>query len=126
MMDTANKSVQNNSSRQASSVITLPVTHAGARREQDVFPREQRAEELLDDRGAVDRTTLDERHREVDAAFNPYWGSVFAERTDASMFGSQLEEYACVYTSRVSNFYYVSPARYFRAPHGAMPHWRRF
>jgi HAD superfamily 5'-nucleotidase-like hydrolase len=70
--------------------------------------------------------TLDERHREVDAAFNPYWGSVFAERTDASMFGSQLEEYACVYTSRVSNFYYVSPARYFRAPHGAMPHWRRF
>jgi HAD superfamily 5'-nucleotidase-like hydrolase len=70
--------------------------------------------------------TLDARAEEVDAAFNPYWGSVFAEGTDASMFGAQLEEYACVYTSRVSNFLYVSPARYFRAPHGAMPHWRRF
>lgn len=66
------------------------------------------------------------RAAEVDAAFNPYWGSVFAERQDASMFGIQLEEYACLYTSRVSNFYYVSPSRYFRAPHGAMPHWRGF
>lgn len=70
--------------------------------------------------------SLRARANEVDAAFNPYWGSVFAEGTDASMFGAQLEEYACVYTSRVSNFFYVSPARYFRAPHGAMPHWRSF
>jgi HAD superfamily 5'-nucleotidase-like hydrolase len=65
------------------------------------------------------------RIREVDAAFNPYWGSVFAERYDASTFGSMLEDYACLYTSRVSNFLYVSPARYFRAPHGRMPHWHR-
>ena len=69
---------------------------------------------------------LDTRAREVDAAFNPYWGSVFAEGTDASKFGAQLEDYACLYTSRVSNFLFVSPNRYFRAPHGAMPHWRRF
>jgi hypothetical protein len=71
-------------------------------------------------------TSLDARAEQVDAAFNPFWGSVFAEGTDASMFGAQLEEYACIYTSRVSNLLFVSPARYFRAPHGAMPHWRRF
>ena len=63
------------------------------------------------------------RSVEVDRAFNKYWGSVFAERYDASFFGAQLENYACLYTSRVSNFLYVSPHRYFRAPHGAMPHW---
>jgi 5'-nucleotidase len=63
------------------------------------------------------------RGREVDQAFNRYWGSLFAERFDASFFGLQLESYACLYTSRVSNFLFVSPNRYFRAPHGAMPHW---
>lgn len=63
------------------------------------------------------------RSAEVDRAFNRYWGSVFAERFDASFFGSQLENYACMYTSRVSNFLFVSPHRYFRAPHGTMPHW---
>jgi 5'-nucleotidase len=63
------------------------------------------------------------RSSEVDRAFNRYWGSVFAERYDASFFGAQLENYACLYTSRVSNFLFVSPNRYFRAPHGTMPHW---
>lgn len=67
--------------------------------------------------------TLKARSGEVDKAFNRYWGSVFAERYDASFFGAQLENYACLYTSRVSNFLYVSPHRYFRAPHGSMPHW---
>jgi hypothetical protein len=52
--------------------------------------------------------TLDARNAEVDEAFNPYWGSVFSERHD---------------TSRVSNFLYVSPARYFHSPHGSLPHW---
>lgn len=63
------------------------------------------------------------RSAEVDMAFNRYWGSVFTERYDASFFGAQLEHYACMYTSRVSNFLFVSPSRYFRAPHGEMPHW---
>jgi 5'-nucleotidase len=63
------------------------------------------------------------RSVEVDRAFNRYWGSMFAERYDASFFGAQLESYACLYTSRVSNFLLVSPNRYFRAPHGSMPHW---
>jgi HAD superfamily 5'-nucleotidase-like hydrolase len=68
--------------------------------------------------------SLGRRHKEVDEAFNPYWGSVFAERDDTSLFGSQVENYACIYTSRVSNLLYVSPARYFHAPHRRMPHWR--
>lgn len=67
--------------------------------------------------------TLNRRSKEVDEAFNPYWGSSFAERHDTSRFGAQVESYACVYTSRVSNFLYVSPAKYFISPHNALPHW---
>lgn len=66
---------------------------------------------------------LERRSREVDEAFNPYWGSSFAERHDTSRFGSQVESFACIYTSRVSNLLLVSPSRYFVSPHGKLPHW---
>ncbi|HEY8377201.1 MAG TPA: 5'-nucleotidase domain-containing protein, partial [Nannocystis sp.] len=68
-------------------------------------------------------STLERRIADVDEAFNPYWGSVFAARRDSSRFGAQVESYACIYTSRVTNFRYVSPTRYFHSPHGSMPHW---
>ncbi|MCA9707324.1 MAG: HAD family hydrolase, partial [Myxococcales bacterium] len=70
------------------------------------------------------RQTLERRGLEVDEAFNPYWGSSFAERHDTSRFGSQVEYYACIYTSRVSNFRFVSPSKYFISPHGSLPHWQ--
>lgn len=67
--------------------------------------------------------TLEKRSREVDEAFNPYWGSSFSERYDTSRFGAQVENYACIYTSRVSNLRFVSPAKYFLSPHGSLPHF---
>lgn len=70
------------------------------------------------------RSVLERRSDEVDQAFNPYWGSSFSERHDTSRFGSQVEYYACIYTSRVTNLRYVSPSKYFISPHGWMPHWR--
>ncbi len=66
--------------------------------------------------------TLEKRTREVDEAFNPYWGSSFSERYDTSRFGAQVENYACIYTSRVSNLRFVSPAKYFLSPHNSPPH----
>jgi 5'-nucleotidase len=80
----------------------------------------------LDHLRNYERETLDTMQRRgqiVDEAFNPYWGSSFAERHDASRFGAQVESYACIYTSRVSNFQFVSPAKYFISPHGSLPHW---
>ena len=68
--------------------------------------------------------TLEKRSREVDEAFNPYWGSSFSERYDTSRFGAQVENYACIYTSRVSNLRFVSPAKYFLSPHGSLPHFK--
>jgi len=58
----------------------------------------------------------------VDRAFNPYWGAIFREGAENSRFGQQVEDYACVYTSRVSNFLSYSPLRYFRSPRDHMPH----
>lgn len=59
---------------------------------------------------------------QIDRAFNPYWGSAFKEGADMSRFGEQVEDYACLYTSRVSNLLSYSPAQYFRAPRHWMPH----
>ncbi len=61
---------------------------------------------------------------EIDHAFNPYWGPLFREGYEISKFGEQVEAYACVYTSRVSNFRFYSPMQYFRGPRDRMPHER--
>ena len=61
---------------------------------------------------------------EIDYAFNPYWGPLFREGYEVSKFGEQVEAYACVYTSRVSNFRFYSPMQYFRGPRDRMPHER--
>jgi 5'-nucleotidase len=58
----------------------------------------------------------------IDKRFHPYWGSLLKEGTEKSSFGDQVEEYACLYTSRVSNFLHYSPLHYFRSPRDLMPH----
>ena len=49
---------------------------------------------------------------------------MFREGNEVSKFGEQVEAYACVYTSRVSNFRFYSPMQYFRGPRDRMPHER--
>jgi 5'-nucleotidase len=83
------------------------------------------AKRRLDELRAAMKAASDELHQldhEVDRAFNPYWGAIFREGTENSRFGEQVEDYACVYTSRVSNFLAYSPLRYFRSPRDHMPH----
>lgn len=58
----------------------------------------------------------------IDRSFHQYWGSLLKEGTETSSFGDQVEEYACLYTSRVSNMYYYSPLQTFRSPRDLMPH----
>lgn len=58
----------------------------------------------------------------IDSGFNPFWGLHFKEGTENSRFGEQVEQYACVYTSRVSNFLFYSPLHAFRSPREVMPH----
>ncbi|WP_373049248.1 HAD-IG family 5'-nucleotidase [Vulgatibacter sp.] len=58
----------------------------------------------------------------LESGFNRYWGLIFKEGNENSRFGEQVEDYACLYTSRVSNFLFSSPMQYFRSPREVMPH----
>jgi 5'-nucleotidase len=60
--------------------------------------------------------------RRIDLRFHPYWGSLLKEGSEQSSFGAQVEEYACLYTSRVSNFLSYSPQQFFRSPRDVMAH----
>ena len=60
----------------------------------------------------------------IEEGLNAYWGLTFKEGNENSRFGEQIEDYACLYTSRVSNFVFYSPMQYFRSPRATMPHER--
>jgi 5'-nucleotidase len=62
--------------------------------------------------------------RALDTGINAIWGFLFKEGNENSRFGEQVEDYACLYTSRASNFGYYSPMERFRSPRAAMPHER--
>jgi len=64
------------------------------------------------------------REGEVEASFNPYWGPIFRAGRETSHFGKQVEEFACIYTSRVSNFLNYPMNKYFVTSHVFMPHER--
>jgi 5'-nucleotidase len=53
---------------------------------------------------------------------NPRWGPLMRAGADKSRLARQIERYADVYTSRVSNFLYLTPFGYLRAPPGSLPH----
>jgi 5'-nucleotidase len=76
----------------------------------------------LRDRARLMREEVDALEDAIDRAYNPYWGSMLREGNENSRFGEQVNDYADLYTSRVSNFLSYSPLRYFRAPRRQMPH----
>lgn len=67
---------------------------------------------------------IGELEQRLDDAFNPDWGLTFKEEQENSRFGAQVEDYACLYTSRVSNFANYSAHQYFRSPGDLLPHER--
>jgi HAD superfamily 5'-nucleotidase-like hydrolase len=67
---------------------------------------------------------LEALRRGVEEGYNRYWGLTFKEGNENSRFGEQVENYACLYTSRASNFLLYSPMQYFRVLRAVMPHER--
>jgi HAD superfamily 5'-nucleotidase-like hydrolase len=53
---------------------------------------------------------------------NDVWGPLMRAGVDKSLFARQVEKYADVYTSRVSNFAAATPYGYLRAARGSLPH----
>ncbi|HVN75314.1 MAG TPA: HAD-IG family 5'-nucleotidase [Thermoanaerobaculaceae bacterium] len=53
---------------------------------------------------------------------NRNWGLLMRAGNDKSHLARQVERYADIYTSRVSNFLFETPFVYLRAPRGSLPH----
>ncbi len=60
--------------------------------------------------------------RQVDDSFHPSWGPLMKAGNEHSILGSQVERYADLYTSRVTNFLAYSPVQYHRSPRDFLPH----
>jgi hypothetical protein len=60
--------------------------------------------------------------RESGELNNRNWGLLMRAGNDKSLLARQVERYADIYTSRVSNFLFESPFGYLRAPRGSLPH----
>ncbi len=60
--------------------------------------------------------------REAGQLVNARWGPLMHAGNDKSRLARQIERYADVYTSRVSNLMYLTPFGYLRAARGVLPH----
>ena len=67
-------------------------------------------------------TKISDKLKDYKAFFNPYWGEILRSGYDESRYAEQVEKYACIYMTKVSDLYKYSPKIYFRPYHRTMPH----
>jgi 5' nucleotidase family len=67
-------------------------------------------------------TRISEHLKEYKVFFNPYWGEILRAGYDESRYAEQVEKYACIYMTKISDLYKYSPKTYFRPYHRTMPH----
>lgn len=68
------------------------------------------------------KTQLREELSAYHRSFHPIWGQMMKTGYQNSRFAAQIENYACLYTSRFTNFRFVSPTKNFRSVRDLMPH----
>jgi 5'-nucleotidase len=56
--------------------------------------------------------------------YNPYWGCLFKSIRRKSRFGGQVEDFACLYSARLTNFSQYPITKYFRVTADLMAHER--
>jgi HAD superfamily 5'-nucleotidase-like hydrolase len=71
---------------------------------------------------AATNASVKERKARIDHRFNKHWGKLFKCGDINSRFGQQVKDFACVYTSTVSNFLAYPDDMYFRSTREIMPH----
>lgn len=54
--------------------------------------------------------------------FNKYWGEMMRAGVEESRFADQVEKYACIYMTKVSDLIKYSPRTYFRPTRRTLPH----
>lgn len=88
--------------------------------------KEKIESELSSARSALEniRSKLILKTEEYHKQFHPKWGQMFKTGLQNSRFAEQVENYACLYTSKVTNIALVSPEINWRAMSDLMPHDR--
>ncbi|GLJ29468.1 hypothetical protein SUGI_0580880 [Cryptomeria japonica] len=73
---------------------------------------------------AMEKVREHHRHaqRECHQKFHKIWGQLMKTGYQNSRFAHQVERFACLYTSQVSNLAYYSPDRCYRTSEDFMPH----
>jgi HAD superfamily 5'-nucleotidase-like hydrolase len=106
-------------------LVLADLGDADAARRKEISDRIQQIPEevvALEARGTELEAEVEALRAKVDQAYNRYWGSLFREGNESSRFGHQLKDFACLYTSRVTNFLHYPWDYYFQSPVGYMPH----
>jgi len=103
--------------------LTLQRLHAGygSPSEKDASTAETRVQELRNQLLALD-AVIGPLAKAGTELTNDRWGLLTRAGNDKSHLTRQIERYADIYTSRVSNFLYATPYAYFRSPRGNLPH----
>ncbi len=81
----------------------------------------QEIERLLGEIADIDRK-ISPLIQSQQKMFNIYWGEVMRVGIEESFFAYQVERFACIYMSKLSDVLEISPRTYFRAPKRPMPH----
>lgn len=99
------------------------------RRKQDLGPRTRIPLRQIHAGLAKLRTRLAELDEKIGPlarasghVFNDRWGPSMRAGNDMSFLARQMESYADIYTSRVSNLLYATPYGYLRSQRGLLPH----
>jgi HAD superfamily 5'-nucleotidase-like hydrolase len=92
-----------------------PIVDADMR---DIEPEIERTRAMLNTLDTLIAPLAEEAVR----AAHPRWGPVMRAGIDKSHIARQIERYADIYLSRVSNFLWATPSAYFRSPKSSLPH----
>jgi HAD superfamily 5'-nucleotidase-like hydrolase len=82
---------------------------------------ENRISDLQDTITEID-TQISHLIKRQQALYNPNWGQLMRAGNEESYFAYQMERYACVYMSKISDLFALSPRTYFRAPRRPLSH----
>lgn len=80
----------------------------------------EKLQEEIDELNTIISTNI----KQYQNFFNPHWGERMRAGVEESMMAGQMEKYACIYMSKVSDLLAHSPTTYFRPQKRILPHER--
>lgn len=89
--------------------------------ETSVRDNEPQVQDLLQKINKIDRA-ISGKIKDLQKIYNPYWGEVMRAGIEESYFGYQVDRFACVYMSKLSDILSLSPRTYFRSEKKPLAH----